>query len=141
MKIKWLIILAVALIAIILLSLFLAQINTKILTPGVKENNIVEQPVILPQEIPVVVPEPSSAQPVNRAITIIKAPVQNEEVKTENRQDLTQPSSPQESSNPASVSEGSTPVETKAGTTITKPGKEATPEEIKTIKSKGIIIL
>ena len=139
MKIKWLIILAVALIAIILLSLFLAQINTKILTPSVKENNIVEQPVILPKEPLVAVPVVSSAQPVNRAITIIKAPVQNEEAKTENRQDLTQPSAPQESSRPAAVSEAAAPAESKAG--ITKEDKEATPEEIKTIKSKGIIIL
>lgn len=139
MKIKWLIILAAALIAIILLILFLIQVNTKILTPSVKENNIVEQPVILPKEPLVAVPVVSSAQPVNRAITIIKAPVQNEEAKTENRQDLTQPSAPQESSRPAAVSEAAAPAESKAG--ITKEDKEATPEEIKTIKSKGIIIL
>ena len=139
MKIKWLIILTVVLIAIIILSLFLAQVNTKIPTPAAKEENAVEQPVILPETSSAVLLPPSIAQPVNRAITIIKAPVRNEEAATENSQELVQPTAQQGSSSQPSVSGAAAPAETKAG--ITKEGKEATPEAIKTIKSKGIIIL
>jgi len=141
MKTKWLIILVVALIAIILLILFIAQVNTKILTPEVKENNIVEQPVILPEEPSVTVTLPSSAHPIKRAITIINAPVQNEETQTASTQNLTQSSSQQGgSSRPAAASEATAaPVGSNAG--ITKPGKEATPEELETIKAKGIMIL
>ena len=139
MKIKWLIILTVVLIAIIILSLFLAQVNTKIPTPAAKEENAVEQPVILPETSSAALLAPSIAQPVNRAITIIKAPVRNEEATTENRQELTQPTAQQGSSSQPSVSGAAAPAESKAG--ITKEGKEATPEAVKTIKSKGIIIL
>ena len=55
---------------------------------------------------------------------MIKAPEQNEETKTESRQDLAQSSAPQGSSDPSSVSETAAPDESKAG--ITKIGKEAT---------------
>jgi len=140
MKIKWLIILTLALIALIIVSLSFGRGNNKILTPAAKDDNVAEQPVVLPVEAPALVTLPSPAQPVKRAITIIKAPEQNEEAKTENAQDLAQSSPSQgSSSNPSSVSVTAAPEEPKAG--ITKVGKEAPPEVIKGIKSKGIIIL
>ncbi|MGA2775640.1 MAG: hypothetical protein ABSE81_06235, partial [Candidatus Omnitrophota bacterium] len=82
MKIKWLFILAAVLIAIMLLSLFFAQVNTKILPTSEEENKVALRPPVL-SEPQAASPLLSSPVQVSRAITIIKAPTQNTENKVE----------------------------------------------------------
>ena len=140
MNSRWLFILAALLIVIISLSLLFSRISHKMLPLLEEENTVSQQRPILsePQDAPTAILPSAPLVQVSRAVTMASKPAPAKEEKAQSVSEIIRPYASASASAPSVSASADEKAEQKAG--VTREGKEATPEEIVKIRSKGIII-